>query len=161
MCSYWFLWVRRHIMNQRNVLEGVLSYDIIWQETGLLHHEEPHSPCKCSVCPPPLRQMATKHQRQEHQTEEQLLLWTCETELWWTPVNPPLHTHLTAGLLLCVIHSMCYIPYLSSLCISVTVSKYLHVTVEEAGVAVCWQVCLLNIHPACQAHYVFVAFLFR
>ncbi|KAI3376028.1 hypothetical protein L3Q82_016561 [Scortum barcoo] len=35
------------------------------QETGLLHHEGPHSHCTRTVCRPPLRQ--------DHQTEEQLL----------------------------------------------------------------------------------------
>ncbi|KAI3376821.1 hypothetical protein L3Q82_000396 [Scortum barcoo] len=36
-------------------------YTFQMQETGLLHHEGPHSHCTCTVCPPPLRQEAAEH----------------------------------------------------------------------------------------------------
>ncbi|KAI3372152.1 hypothetical protein L3Q82_007008 [Scortum barcoo] len=46
------------------------------QETGLLHHEGPHSHCTQTVCPPlpSGRRLRSIKSRQDHQTEEQLLL---------------------------------------------------------------------------------------
>lgn len=43
------------------------------------HQDGPHSTSTHSLCPSPLRQEATEHKEQDHQSEKQVVERTCKT----------------------------------------------------------------------------------